>query len=314
MPYSQEAVIMKKAILCCAIVVFLGPFRLLSAGEPAAENGLTGPMKKYEVTHCTAQLTPTLCRLFDVPTPGICMAGPVPEVVKRAEEAFAGQKLERALVFCPDAIGDRLLKKYPDDFKPLIDNSDLVTRSANVMPSVTPVNFSTIFTGADPATHGRTKYSKDLQTAETLFDVLAKAGKKVAIIAENESSMDKIFRGRPIDYFSTPDRGRAVEIAAMLIERFDYDLIVCYDGGYDSTMHRDGVDAPASLAAMRNSIRRYAQLVEVVDKSWRAYNRLTAFTSDHGSHEGPNGKGIHGQDCEDDCIVNHCYRVRAAER
>jgi predicted AlkP superfamily pyrophosphatase or phosphodiesterase len=301
---------MKTSIFCHAIVLFLSLLTLASA----AENGLTGPMQKYRLTHCTAQLTPTLCKLFDVQPPAICMASPIPEVMQLAEKAFPGQKLERALVFCPDAIGDRLLKKYPNDFKPVIDNSDLVTRSANVMPSVTPVNFSTIFTGADPAAHGRTKYNKEIQTSETLFDVLAKAGKKVAIVSKNEYSMDKIFRGRPIDYFTTHDYERAVEVAAMLIERFDYDLIVCYDGVYDTTMHRNGVDSPESLAAMRDSIRRYALLVEVVDKYWSKCNRVTAFASDHGSHDAPNGKGTHGTDCEDDCIVNHCYRVRAAEK
>lgn len=302
---------MKNSTCCLATVCLLGLHALVSAAEPAAENGLTGPMHKYGLTHCTAQLTPTVCALFDVPAPGICMATPIPEVMQLAQKAFPGQKLQKALIFCPDAIGDRLLKKYPADFKPLTDRSDLVTRSSNVMPSVTPVNFSTIFTGADPATHGRDKYNKDVQTSESLFDVLPKAGKKVAIVAQNDYSMDKIFRGRKIDYLTTTDYERAAELAALLIERFDYDLVVCYDGGYDTTMHRCGVDAPESLEAMRNSIRRYAHLVDVADRHWGRFNRLTAFASDHGSHDRENGKGSHGQDREEDCIVNHCYRVRA---
>lgn len=272
------------------------------------DNGLAKPMKLYNLTHCTAQLTPTLCELWGIAPPVGCIAAPIPEVVAQAKEKFGDQLLEKTLVFCPDAIGKVLQDKYPNDFAELAALTTFVSTSANVMPSVTPVNFSTIFTGTPPEVHGRTFYNKDLQKTPSLFDAFAMAGKKVCILAQNEYSMDKIFRQRPIDYISTASYDDTIKIASLLIERCDYDLIIVYDGEYDTTMHRHGVNSEKSLAAMRNSLRRYAELVRQTDKIWEGKNRLTVFASDHGSHD-VNGKGSHGTDLPDDCIVNHCYRI-----
>ena len=284
------------------------PIEKAQTAKENPDNGLLKPMKKYNLTHCTAQLTPTVCKLWNVTPPPICIADPIPEVLEQAKDKFKDAPLEKTLIFCPDAIGKVLEDKYPTDFADLRSLTTFVSTSANVMPSVTPVNFSTIFTGAPPEVHGRSFYSKDLQTSPSLFDAFARAGKKVCIIAENEYSMDKIFRQRPVDYISTVSYDDAVKMAALVLEYCDYDLVVVYDGEYDTTMHKNGVDHEKSLTAMRNSLRRYCELVRLTDKLWAGKNRLTVFASDHGSHDN-NGKGTHGTELPDDCIVNHCYRV-----
>ena len=70
------------------------------------------------------------------------------------------------------------------------------------MPSVTPVCYGSIFSGAAPSVHGIQKYEKPVLQVETLFDVFPKAGKRVAIVCCNNCSIDMIFRKRQVDYYS----------------------------------------------------------------------------------------------------------------
>src|SRR5258706_14345046 len=60
--------------------------------------------------------------------------------------------------------------------------------------------------------HGIKRYERPVLSCDTIFDALARAGKKVAIVAVRDSSIDLIFRERPIDYFSpTYDAARRYE-------------------------------------------------------------------------------------------------------
>lgn len=69
------------------------------------------------------------------------------------------------------------------------------------MPSVTPVSFGTMYTGAMPEVHGIRCYSKPVIKIDSLFDSLRRSGKRVALVAVVNSSMAKIFEERDIDYY-----------------------------------------------------------------------------------------------------------------
>lgn len=276
-------------------------------------DGIGEMMAKHNIDVSVAGLTPTVCDLCGVPRPDHCVADPLSLVTAQTKEKIGDRKIQKVLVFCPDAIGDVQLQKWPDEFAPLLAVTDIMIKGTNVLPSVTPVCFATIFTGASPATHGIVKYERPTLVIQTLFDVFAKAGKKVAIVAENDCSIDLIFRKRPIDYFSFPNDERCYEFGKHLLANFDYDLIVIYDGGYDSTMHKNGVWHEKSLGALRDSIRRYTGLVEAVDENWSEFDRLTIFAPDHGSHDNEEGRGSHGSDSAEDVVVDHFYRISAAK-
>lgn len=298
---------MKKTIfLLIALIFSTLPLR---AEEP---DGIAEMMTKHKLDASVACLTPTVCDLCGVPRPDVCAVDALPAVVDLAKEKLGGRKVQKTLIFCPDAIGDVQLQKWPDEFAPLLAETDVTVKGTNVLPSVTPVCFATIFTGAPPATHGIVKYARPVLTVETLFDVFAKAGKKVAVVAESDCSIDLIFRKRPIDYFSFPSNEKSYQFGLHLLAHFDYDLIVVYDGGYDSTMHKNGVWAEKSLRALRDSVRRYVGLAGRVDECWKNFDRLTVFAPDHGSHDASEGHGSHGTDSYDDAVVNHYYRLRAA--
>ena len=57
-------------------------------------------------------------------------------------------------------------------------NADLTLPLQTVMPSVTPVCFATMYTGAQPEVHGIQSYTKPVVKTDSVFDVLIRNGKK----------------------------------------------------------------------------------------------------------------------------------------
>ena len=117
------------------------------------------------------------------------------------DKVFDGKKADRVVMYNPDAIAQWIYEKYPHFFNDVKANSGIEIPLATVMPSVTPVCFGTMYTGAQPEVHGIQKYEKPIITIDTLFDALARAGKKVALLSMNNYSMSIIFAGRDIDYY-----------------------------------------------------------------------------------------------------------------
>lgn len=289
---------------------------ILLVSAQGEENGITKYMSLHKTQYSVADLTPTVCALWNIKEPECCVRPPIQAVLDLARTKLPqDQKIEKTLIFCADAVGDFLVSKYAADFKPLQDQSDFIMTGSNVIPSVTPVCFATIFTGAPPEVHGITKYMRPVLKVETLFDVFAKNGKNTAIISVNHCSIDLIFRERNIDYFSLRSDEASYQLARRILAEggWNYDLILCYDGGYDSAMHHNGVFAEKSVQAMRDSIRRCLDLIQQADRCWPDKNRLSIFVSDHGAHDAIPGKGIHGTKKPDDMIVDHYYRIRAAQ-
>ncbi|MDD3587604.1 MAG: hypothetical protein PHQ75_10520 [Thermoguttaceae bacterium] len=302
-----------RKIICVPILLLtmLILFPATLSAQESAENMINTLMRKYQKECSVADLTPTLCVLAGIKSPAKCESRPIKQVVAIGQERFGKTGAEKILVFCPDAIGHFLRPQFPADFKPLVECTDFLAEGTNVMPSVTPVCFGSIFTGASPKVHGIEKYSKPVLKIPTLFDAFAAQKKNVAILAVTGCSIDMIFRDRPVDYFSVRSNAVAFELTKIILQKSDYDLIICYDGGYDSTMHRTGIHSEASLEAMRDSLRRYQELVQLTDQVWKKYNRVTVFAPDHGAHNNKNGRGGHGTDTPDDILVDHYYRLRS---
>jgi len=112
------------------------------------------------------------------------------EILKNyVDEKFKGEKADRIFMYNPDAIGEWIYEKYPYLFTQATDRTDIEVPFETVMPSVTPVCFGTMYTGAQPCVHGIQKYTKPVIKIETIFDALIKAGKKPVIVADSECSI-----------------------------------------------------------------------------------------------------------------------------
>jgi hypothetical protein len=253
-------------------------------------------------------VTPTLCRLMGIEPPAVSSA-PVLELVL----GLAPAKLDRVLVYAADAIGRVFLDNHPDLKKRLVAASDVQVELRAVMPPKTPVCFASMFTGALPEAHGIRKYERPILTCDTLFDALARAGKRAVIVAVKDCSMDIIFRNRAIDYFSEEDDTAVLERTLSLLADDRYDFIVSYNQEYDDTLHRTRHDGSEGLEAARRHVETFVRLFQATEERWAGFSRALLCVSDHGAHyDAAKGRSDHGEDIPEDMDVLHFWRIRPA--
>ena len=82
------------------------------------------------------------------------------ELVNYIDKVFDGEKADRVVMYNPDAIAQWIYQKYPEYLSNVKANTDKEIYLSTVMPSVTPVCFGTMYTGAQPYIHGIQKYEK----------------------------------------------------------------------------------------------------------------------------------------------------------
>lgn len=237
------------------------------------------------------------------------------ELVNYIDKVFDGEKADRVVMYNPDAIAQWIYQKYPDYLKSVKSNTDKEIYLSTVMPSVTPVCFGTMYTGAQPSVHGIQKYEKPVITIDTIFDRLIDAGKKIALITYGKCSLGKIYLDRNMDYYHFDDGGiEAVNAKAMeVILRDEHDFIVIYNGNYDSVMHKNGPESARSLAELRSNDHIFGVISNLIKTNWKHHNTLVGFAMDHGCHE-IDGGGSHGLDMAEDINIVHCYKGYAKEK
>jgi hypothetical protein len=219
-------------------------------------------------------------------------------------------RIEKCLVFAPDAIGTMIYGKHRDLFAEVLKHAPLDVPMRSVYPTVTPVCFASMFTGAIPERHGITKYEKPILRCDTLFDALIRAGRNPAIIAVEGCSISLIFRNREMDYFIETYDAEVKERAIQLIEQDKHDFILAYNQEYDDVLHRTTPYSDQAVQALKNHLSTFGEIARAFRNCWKRYNRLIMFTPDHGAHvSSTTGQGTHGEDILEDMLVNHFFGV-----
>lgn len=261
---------------------------------------------------CITSVTATVCELFGIAA-NVNIDKANDAVISLAKEKLGNEKIDRAVLYNPDAVALWLYEKYNDKFTKADAVSDIAKPMLSVMPSVTPVCFGSMYTGLMPEIHGIKKYVKPVLKCDTLFDYFIKAEKKCAIVSTSNDSISMIFLEREMDYFIYDTVEEVNNKAFELIKEDAYDLIVIYNGNYDGTMHKYGPESEESLAALKHNIDTYAALSEAVDKNMKHHNVLFGFMPDHGCHEIDGGCGSHGLDMEEDMDIIHFYKIKGKQ-
>lgn len=235
---------------------------------------------------------------------------PNEDLVRYVDEVFGGEKADRIVMYNTDAVAQWVYRKYENLCGDLKKYTEVEVPLRTVMPSVTPVCFGTMYTGAQPAVHGIQKYEKPVISIDTFFDALIRAGKKPAIISYSKCSMSLIFLDRKMDYYHTADGGiNAVNaMAAELLLRDDYDVLIVYNGNYDSKMHKFGPESIEALGELRVNTAIFGMISNLIERNWKHHNTLVGYAMDHGCHEIDGGAGSHGLDMEEDLNVVHLYK------
>ena len=212
-------------------------------------------------------------------------------------------------MFNPDAIGQWVYEKYKHLMNEVVDKTDVKIPLCCVMPSVTPVCFATMYTGAEPEVHGIQSYTRPVVKTDSVFAALIRAGKKPCIVSTGNDSMSKIFLEREMDYFIVETPDEANEKAIELIKEDKYDLIAVYNGNYDGTMHRYGPESKESIDALKHNIKAFEALANAVKENWKNHKTLIGFAPDHGCHEIDGGCGSHGLYMPEDMKIVHFYGI-----
>lgn len=249
---------------------------------------------------CISSVCATVLKLLGVDVPAD-IDTPNEDVMKLAD------KVDKAVLFNPDAVAWWLYEKYPQYFDKAKECSNFSTKLQSVMPSVTPVCFASMYTGLMPEKHGIQKYTKPVLTVDTMFDYLLKAGKKVAIVSTKGDSISKIFLERNMDYYIYPNIFMVNRKAEKLVKNGDYDVIVIYNGDYDTTMHAKGPEHKKSLKHLQQNVKTYERYVKLIKKTYTDEKVFYGFCPDHGCHEIDGGRGSHGLEMEEDMNVIHFY-------
>lgn len=242
-----------------------------------------------------------------------CAAPANEALVEFVDEAFGGHKVDRIFMYNPDAIAQWIFEKYPDLLREVNARCQLQVPYRTVMPSVTPVCFGTMYTGAQPCVHGIQAYEKPVITIDSIFDALLRAGKKPVLLAYGKSSLSKIFLERDMDYFLFPTIHEVNAKAVELIAEDKYDFYVVYNGNYDGMMHRHGPEGIETLGELRVNSHMFGVFDEQIKAHWKDHRTLVAFAMDHGCHEIDGPAGSHCLDMPEDLNIVHCYHARIGE-
>lgn len=237
-----------------------------------------------------------------------------PDLCEYVDKVLEGQKADRVFMYNPDAIGQWIYEKYKSLQVEMEKNFDLELPMQTVMPSVTPVCFGTMYTGAQPSVHGIQKYEKPVISIDTIFDALIRAGKKPCIIAYSNCSLGKIYLERDMDYFIYSNVSQVNAKAAEVILEDKYDFVVVYNGNYDSRMHKFGPESLEALGELRHNVMAFNMFSEMIKTHWKHHNTLVGFAMDHGCHEIDEGAGSHGLSMPEDLNIVHLYKAYKAEK
>lgn len=250
-------------------------------------------------------------------------ADPAVPLIEYIDRVLAGGKVDRILMYNPDAIGQWVAEKYPQFMREVDSNSDLALPLCSVIPPVTPVCFGTMYTGAQPDVHGIRAYEKPVIRIDTLFDALIRAGKKPIIIADGTASLSHIYLERDMDYIAVSGAAAVNAAAAKVILEDKHDFVVVYNGNFDYRMHRSGCETPETLAELRYNALTFAMFSQMIRENWQHHNTLVGFAMDHGCHDtepfvakkdGQMRYATHGLDIPEDRNIVHQYKIYKATK
>lgn len=257
-------------------------------------------------------LCAALCYAMGIEAP-VRAAAPSAALCAYVDEKLAGSKADRVVMYNPDAIAQWIYEKYPQLLREVTARTELALPLRSVMPSVTPVCFGTMYTGAQPEVHGIRSYTKPVITIDTIFDVLIRAGKRPAIVCTAGDSMSRIYLERDMDYYFYPTMEQVNAKAAELILADRHDFIAVYNGSYDTIMHKFGPESIEALGELRANAGTFGMLDAMIRDKWKRHNTLLGFAMDHGCHEIDGSCGSHGLDMDEDLNILHRYTAYPAQ-
>ncbi len=245
-------------------------------------------------------VAPTVSALLGLEPPAAAKGTPIPEIVQDLTE------IERVAVLAPDAFGLfawTLWQQQMPYLQSLHRDRSLILQST--MPSITPVNFSTMVTGTDLEGHGVRTKDHDFQ-CETLFDVVRQAGGRSAAVGFEGYTGSKLL-ARYADIDGTTQPGTDDDIVESVLRITQSELptyLIAQLGRVDDVFHKYGPSSPEVVPMLQETDLRLGRLVAAL----KPLGYGVIILADHGQHDIVDDptttlKGGHGQDRDEDRLV-----------
>ena len=218
-----------------------------------------------------------------------------------------GGPADRAVLYHADAVGQYIWQQYTDLLAPVYLHTSMAVPFLSTVESVTPVAHASMYTGLDPEQHGIMTYVRPQLTCDTLFDRWLALGKKVAIVAQLDSTFLHIFAGRDLDYFECANAVAIQEKALELIAGDKYDVISIHTFDYDNAAHAYGPESKEGLNAVALEAEGFHRLAEALEAYRGKHRTLMTYSPDHGQHPVPGGRGAHGSKAIEDMNIVHFF-------
>lgn len=258
-----------------------------------------------------ARFASTMSALTGAPRPEFADPEPIGEVLDLVKNGTGRQTVDRLVIFNPDAIGEEFVARRRDAiFAPLCAMTDLSVGLLAPFPPKTPVCFATMYSGAPPEVHGIQAYVKPVLKTDTLFDVWARSGKRVALIAKRGQSIPRIFAERDIDSYLTGGDEESVKTGIEVILSDAHEIVVVYNQSYDDLLHATHPDSRLCRMAAARYVSAYARLLCAARSNNGERSTLMTFSPDHGAHRIAGFLlGTHGKAVTSDMNIRHFFTL-----
>ncbi len=257
-------------------------------------------------TYSMKAVAPTAAAILGLDKPASADESPIAAVT----DDLSGSR--HLAILAPDALGIlpwRLWKHKMPFLASLHAKKSILLES--VMPSITPVNFACMLTGAELDVHGINKpYIREGEwinfKCETLFDVVRRAGGKSAG-AGQRGYTGELLLARCADFSWVAEPGPASTVSDMITGRFNVskpELLIAQFGNVDSAFHKLGPSNPEVVPMLEELDFSLEKLVQHLVN----YGASVILLADHGQHDvidPPEGGnlGTHGADLPEDRLV-----------
>ena len=223
-------------------------------------------------------------------------------------KARLGGTADRAVLYHADAVGQYMWQQYTQLFAPVYKHTTLALPFLSTVMSVTPVAHASMYTGLEPAQHGIQTYVRPKLECTTLYDVALALGKKIAIVAQTDSTFLHIFAGRELDYFEEPNAISIQERVLSLLAEDKYDIISIHTFEYDDAAHAYGPESKEGLNAIAIEAQGFDDIATYIEKNWAGkHTTLLSYSPDHGQHLLEGGGGSHGSKMNEDMNILHFF-------
>ncbi len=260
-----------------------------------------------EEIYSMKSVAPTAAAVLGIKPPSAATESPITAVVN----GLSGSK--NLSILAPDALGIlpwKLWKKNMPFLSSLHEDKSILLKS--IMPSITPVNFACMLTGAELIVHGMRTREMDFQ-CETLFGTIRRSGGRSAGAGLRGYS-GELLLARCADLAWVTEPGSKAAVTEIIIEKYEIhkpEFLIAQYGNVDTVFHKLGPTDPGVVP-----------MLEELDFSIKkAVTYLTAkgssviILADHGQHDAPEpregeNRGTHGTDSREDTLVP-CTWIKA---